>query len=189
LYETFSGDDAPLFAVGEDHSGRYTLEHGAYGMQATSPHTLVWSQLEGVYDTIAIETETKVTRASSPVAVGMLFRYQDEHNFYLFAVSSNGFYRLECVEHGRWYPLIDWTPDAAIATTSTLHPTATNVLRVEVVDEYIALSVNGHHLETTMDTTFAQEQGGIALAVNTFADDQAMAYFDNFALYKPEGSK
>ena len=46
---------------------------------------------------------------------GVLVRYQPEtDDFYLFAISSNGFYSVQKYQANDWQKLVDWTGSVAI---------------------------------------------------------------------------
>lgn len=182
LYEPFTNTETGVIQGGQDDYTRSTIEQGSYALHVFSRGLLTWSLVDGLYTSktnLAIEVET--TTDQPGIASGIIFRYQDDDNFYLFNVATNGLYNLELIEHGTWTPLLEWTPSRAIAQVQQAGLPTTNVLRVELVHNTITLFVNGTRLETTIDDTW--NRGKIALAVNTFDQHTTTIYFDNLALF------
>lgn len=182
LYEPFTHTETDVIHSGQDDYTRSTIEHGSYAIQVLSRGLLTWSLVDGLYTSksnLAIEVEATTDQLS--IASGIIFRYQDDDNFYLFNVATNGLYNLELIQDGTWFPLLEWTPSHAIAQVQQAGMPATNVLRVELIHNTITLFVNGTRLETTIDDTWIH--GKIALAVNTFDQHTTTVYFDNLALF------
>lgn len=184
LSDDFSHPSTTVLGLGESAETRYALEDGAYVIEVRSPDQVAWSLLEGDYEDLSIQVETRMRDEVTPTASGIIFRYQDAENFYLFNVSNEGMYNLELVEDNHWTPLIPWTPsEALVQGGSSPHPFATNVLRVDLAHDHIALSVNGRELEVTRDGTLLR--GSTGLAVNTFDRRGTVVYFDNLVLSVP----
>ncbi len=60
------------------------------------------------------------TNRAADGEAGLLFRYVDEQNYYLFALGKQGTYALWKRTEGVWTKLVDWTESAAIDTSSDL---------------------------------------------------------------------
>ncbi|NJL34969.1 MAG: hypothetical protein HC893_15385 [Chloroflexaceae bacterium] len=127
-----------------------------------------------------------MVQGTSGTASGLVFRYQNDDNFYRFNVTGNGLYNLELMSRGTLTVLIDWTPSHAIRQIDTRQSTfmaarqppapVWNGLRVALHGKEMTLFVNGAALETTVDGTFSR--GAVALSVNTFGSGAAVC-FDN----------
>lgn len=186
LFDDFSSREDSLLDVGQNTVSRYSFKDGEYLMTGKTAGLLIWSMLEGDYGherDLAVEVEA--TMRESNIAAGIIFRYQNESNFYLFNIANNGFYDLELVQDGVWTSLIDWTPTPAmVAQPEQASEPTTNTLRVELRGPEIALFVNNTWLETTIDSTFAH--GNIALVVNTFDEEDVTIRFDNLAVWRSD---
>lgn len=199
LYDSFTSSQTSRLLTSQDRTVRFGLADGGYRITVRQPHTLAWSRLADdyrSYQDIAMQVETVLLAGSAQTTSSLLFRYQDDNNYYLFNVAYNGFYNLEVLEDGHPTRLIDWTPSAAIQTAPWVsrsppmptgppeltrpHAAPRNLLRVVVQGNRIGLFVNGVRLEETLDRTF--RRGGLALAVQTFAvpaPGAATIHFDN----------
>jgi hypothetical protein len=165
---------------------------GAYLLTLERAGVLGWALLaddSSKYAQVRIQTQAALVQGDATTSSGLLFRYQDENNFYLFNVAHNGFYNLELIESGQQITLIDWTPAVAIVrapATESAVPSAeppvppaqrpANTLAVELRGERIALFVNGVKLTETLDNTFAV--GRVGLAAQTFVAGEATVCFE-----------
>jgi len=170
--------------VTEDESVRYAFEEGRYLITVKPADQISWSLAEGTYtDNLAIQVITTVESDPEQAASGIMFHYQDEANFYLYTVSGNGFYSLELLENNQWITLIDWTPSEAIAVGSASGMAPTNMLRVEVAGNRIALFVNNIRLEETIDSTFTG--GEVGLVTSTFDLGDGRVAFRDLLITQP----
>jgi hypothetical protein len=173
VYEDFADPRASALTAEEDKTSRSAFEDGAYVIEVKNSDTLAWAVTDRSYSDIAIEAQASAAASAKVVAAGLIFHYQDNQNFYLFSVSSDGYYALELMRGAEWETLIDWTESDAISATR-------NTLRVETKGDRITLKVNGELLETTQDNTLVRGDAG--LAVSSFATSQVMIRFDNLLI-------
>lgn len=153
----------------------FAFADAAYRIEVQGAGTMAWSLGETRYGDGAVQVEATLAHGPGTTASGLIFRYRDDRNFYLFSVAGNGFYNLELRSDGAWQTLIDWTPTPAIR-----RPGNPNILRVETAGDRIVLYVNGVWLEETRDRTFAA--GSAGMAVHTYAEGGAAVLFDNFVV-------
>jgi hypothetical protein len=192
LYEDFSDQAASAFRASGNERAHYVFDSGAYRIGVHVPSLLAWSMIEDKrYADGSIQVAATMVAGSASSASGLVFRYQDADNFYVFNVAHNGFYSLERFSDGEQMVLIDWTPSAAIERIPAAMSAASeapawqqvgvrNVLRVDMQGERIALLVNDVPLETTTDSTL--REGGVALAVNTFERGDIVVCFDTLII-------
>jgi len=185
LYDDFSRPADSVLPNRASGIAQTRLANGQYSLQLDAPDTVGWSLVAGGYGDIALQVESSTPPAQqATVASGLIFRYQDSDNFYLFNVANNGLYSLERVQNGEWGTFIGWTPSHAIRTSSAPSPASpvTNTLRLETSGPYITMKVNGILLETTMDNSVTSGQAG--LAITTFAEGPGVVSFDNLSLFQ-----
>ena len=175
LSDNFSDERDSTFVAAEDAYSSYLFERGEYRISVVDPQTMVWSLADGKFRSVAINVDTTFSEAEPAFAAGVVFNYQDPDNFYLFSLSSEGFYSLDVLEDNNWTTLIDWTETDALAPYGS-----PNRVSLEVGDGQIRIVLNGERLDTMRDATF--ESGNVGLAVSSFDDGNVTARFDNFAI-------
>ncbi len=73
-------------------------------------------------------------------AGGLIFWAQDNSNYYVLNIASNGYYQVNRFMSGRWAPdVIAWTESDAIKKG----PNQPNVLRVTLTGQTVAVHING----------------------------------------------
>jgi hypothetical protein len=167
-------DDPTSSELSEETSdtATYTFSDGAYAIDVKAPKYIVWSSYTGSYGDVDIQVNATLDEGPLDSAAGVLFRYQDEDNFYYYRVSADGTYNLTLYAAGERQVLVDWTEAPEIKGRRQV-----NHLGVEAVGDHIRLLVNGTLLAEVSDDTFAK--GEIALAVTTFEEGGATFKFDN----------
>lgn len=173
LFDDFSNPRRSTLREEEDEISRSAFDAGAFLIEVKEAETLAWALADGAYGDVIVEADSAVEPGSEIVAAGLVFHYQNSRNFYLFSVSSDGYYALEILADDEWQTLIDWTPSDAIDA-------ARNSLRVEMKGDRIAMLVNGELLEVTEDATLSGGDAG--LAVSSFEASQVTIRFDNLLI-------
>jgi len=147
-------------------------EGGEFRITVYQPEYSSWSYPDPPRDFADFALEVDARRVSGPLdnEFGVLVRYQPQSDeFYLFAISSNGFYSVQKYQANEWQKLVEWTESAAI-----LQGEAVNRLRVTGQGDKMRFFVNGEPLTQVEDTSFrsgsvgllatANEKGGVAVA-------------------------
>lgn len=173
LLENFDRPAVSDFVADEDEFSRYAFERGGYTIEVRERDMVVWTLARGRYSDIAVSVDCFTPAGQALAAAGLIFHYQDSQNFYLFQVSSDGYYTLELLLNDEFNTLIDWTQSNAI------EPQA-NRLLVETHGDRIALYVNEELLEETRDGTFVS--GEVGIAVSSFKQPMAAIRFDNLLI-------
>lgn len=141
----------------------------------------VYAPLAGkTYTDVIASVQVRHVQGTVNNWMGVICRQQDEDNYYLLAISADGYYLILLVENGAPLPLAGPEPAEAIRTGK-----ARNSVEARCVGDALSLWVNGEFLVTYTDATLP-DAGGVAL----FADavergETAVAAFDNFVLTQP----
>lgn len=111
----------------------------------------------GRFKDFIIEEDIRLVSGPMSSAYGLIFRCQDDDNFYRFLIASNGSYLIGTRLDGKWTILQSSMPSPYINQGNS-----TNHLKVICKGNQIEAQVNGHHLTTVVDDSFADGYvGGI----------------------------
>ena len=124
-----------------------------------------------------LEVDTTLDDNTTPGEVGVIFRKQDEDNFYFMAIDNTGRISIWKKAEGKWETLAPWAKTDELLTQKG----AENRLGVLAEGSQLTALVNGQAVATAVDDTFAD--GAISLAVGTFASPNVAAAFDNLTLW------
>ncbi|MGC9467501.1 MAG: hypothetical protein ACP5HS_02825 [Anaerolineae bacterium] len=166
----FDTEESAVYAV----AGELFLEDRGQGTSVYTP--LIGQE----HDDVAVHVDLRHVQGSVNNWMGVLCRMQDENNYYLLAISADGYYLIMKVVEGESVPLVGPEYSEIIRPGK-----AENRLQARCDGVLLKLQVNDEELATTADTTF-REPGGVAL----FADavrrgDIVVVAFDNFVLASP----
>lgn len=143
-------------------------------------YTATFSGIAYPLTDFALEVKTWLADGSDDNWQGVLCRYQDEENFYFFAISADGYYYIAKFVNGEEIPLDgDYSDDVYYGWG------VSNSIRVECIGSSLSLSANGSVLATVTDTTFSE--GYLCLAAWALSDTYTEVGFDNLAVYGPSG--
>lgn len=167
---TFDEDDrfVDYWPQGEFNLVRREINgDGFYRISSELSDTAVATPFEDTsnYDDISMQMRVLLEDSSSPASgYGLIFRYQDEDNYNVFAVDGLGRFSLWVRENGRWRELREteqnWTENPAVQSLGA----GMNLLSLEVSGNEIRAFVNGVWVANVMDDTFKDGGIGIYLA-------------------------
>jgi len=179
LADTFD-DPASGWPVLETGAITYGYADGRYLFTNRAPAegaTAIFNQTYTFSDTY-LEVQAQLLEGQAASAYGLIFRYQDESNFYVFTVSGMGQASIWALENGSWRELRGegWTDSAAISIEEP------NLLTVVAEGDHLIGLVNGEHVIDLNDDTYQEGAVGFYVATTTgsVSDPLAEVAFDDF---------
>ncbi|MCC6453440.1 MAG: PT domain-containing protein [Caldilineaceae bacterium] len=140
-------------------------------------NTLAWSMLDAEVHDFYVEVDSIHREGTLDNQFGFLFRFDEANNYYLFAVSSDGYYSLQLNNNGEWAPIIDWEESDAIE----IGEGAVNTLGLLAEGDSFTLLINDFIIDEASDDTLSGT--GLALNAGVFAEPPIELGFDNFRLW------
>ncbi len=163
------------------------IENGSYFLRSQAPkqaHNAVYSPEYYQYSQMIVETDiTLLPDSQADSGYGIVFRYQDENNFYVFAINGRQQVSIWKLEQGVWYELRggtdEWTVDPAVNP-----PGEPNHLSILVAGEHFTGFVNGARVIDVRDDTIAEGGIGFYLATTLRDVDTVLSevQIDNFTV-------
>jgi hypothetical protein len=159
---------------GADADADWGYQDGEYRILVHATDTTAWANTHERYDLADLVMVVEAHRVAGPLdnQYGVIVRYQDRANFYLFSISSDGQYTVQMLLDDNWKDLVQWTPADVIKQDE-----GTNLLRVEAKGPDMRFLVNGELLCAVQDSTFSA--GSIGLAAGSFTEPEVEVRFDN----------
>jgi hypothetical protein len=149
-------------------------ESGAFAVEIQpADNHFLWFPY-GAYDLTdcSVEADIAIPYGDINTGAGLLLRYLDTNNFYLFEFDPTGQYALYKRVAGSWTRLAGWTLSPAIATFGGV-----NHVVFSAVGSQLKVVVNGQQIVTTYDSSLTHGNPGFyAEAYGTMA---VKALFDN----------
>ena len=168
-------DSPGNLTTGGDETYETSFAEGEYRIAVYPAQYEAWTTVGGIPEAGDLIVEVDAHRVSGTLDndFGILVRYQAAtDSFYMFVVSSDGFFKVLRHDEDRWVDLVAWAAADAIGQGDE-----GNRLRVECVGPRMRFSVNGVLLTEVIDATYAS--GTIGLVAGTGEEGGVIIGFDN----------
>jgi hypothetical protein len=160
-----------------------SIEDGVMSISTSSPGEIWWTNPIRSFDDVVIDVTATQIGGSSDNAYGIICRYQDEENFYLFLISGDGYYTIGKYQAGEDRVTYLTEDGQYIASEHINQDQATNDIQARCIGNDLSLSVNGMPLLTVVDSEFST--GDIGLAVSTLQQGTVEIAFDDLTVMAP----
>lgn len=183
LQDDFSGTKMCGWAEYNKSGTVVSIVDGVMQISTSTPGQIFWSNPGRQFNDVIVTTQARQTDGPNDNAYGVICRYQDESNFYLFLISGDGYYMIGKYETGQ--ATIQYLTESNEFVFSEVinQGVATNQVRASCIGNELSLSVNGIPLATVVDGTFSA--GDVGLGVSTFEPGTAVVQFDDFRVLSP----
>ena len=182
LYSDDFSDPTSGWRSVADENGERGYENGEYVVLVKQEKWFTWAWGTGaIFSDFTLEADARWVEGPESARFGLIFRHQDNDNFYFFFISGEGKYTIRKRQDGEWQSVDDvhWIPSPHIKMGRT-----TNQLRVVCFGTKFSFYVNGQHLITVQDDAFDKGKVGLIVATVTGSDPIKVA-FDNLSVYGP----
>ena len=178
--DDFAAPDPRWARFDTEESAVYALAGELY-LEDRGQGTSVYTPLIGEnYVDANVNVDVRHVQGSVNNWIGMLCRQQDEQNYYLLAMSADGYHLILKVVDGEATPLVGPEYSEEIRSGK-----AENHLRAMCMGTSLSLWVNGELLAVTSDIAL-QGAGNVALFADAVQRGEIVVVaFDNFVLAEP----
>lgn len=152
-------------------SYRMLVQSTGYDLWAVSGHTFR-----------DVQIEVDVTRLAGPMnnRFGLICRFQDINDFYVFYLSSDGYYAIGKSKNGTATLL---GQEMMAYSAAIVQGSGPNHMRFDCIGNTLTGYVNGQAIAITNDADFSGGDAG--LITGAFDESGVDVSFDNFIVYKP----
>jgi hypothetical protein len=158
-------------------------EAGVLELSTSQPGQIWWTNPGRDFDNVIITTTAAQVSGPDNNAYGVICRYQDENNFYIFLISGDGYYAIGKYQTGTPQIIYLTENQEYIPSDAIQKGAATNEIRASCVGNELGLQVNGVPLATVVDPTFVR--GDVGAGVSTLDPGTAVIHFDDFRVLAP----
>jgi tetratricopeptide (TPR) repeat protein len=161
-------------------SGKRRISDGMYLWEAQAKKGSVWwsiPETDRMFFDFYLTVESERVIGPEESEYGVIFRYKNEDNFYVYMVEDNLSARVEAKIKG------DWVTLSRLTIKSIIHPGEVNRLTVVAEGPNITLFINDEYVGEFEDNQFGYGEAG--LVINLKGGDYGRFSFDNFELRAP----
>jgi len=155
---------------------------GGYHIYVTTTDLLAFATAgQSFQSNVSVEVDAAKTAGPDDNYIGVICRYQDEYNFYFFAISSDGFAGIAMYKANTMSML---TGSNFQASSAINQGAATNHIRADCIANTLTLYVNSQKVDSITDSTFTVGgDAGFLARANTVSGVDIL--FSNFLVRKP----
>ncbi len=177
IYEDDFSDENTGWPVGDDSDVSYKYQNGRYRIEV-KPSNYIRPITGGeTLSDVIVEINAKVEQSSGDGEFGLICRYQDDDNMYMFEITQDGYYAIYRMLEGTWSPLIDYAYSDTIASLTQAD------VQASCIGNTLSLAVNGTVVAETQDTSL--ETGDYGFFTGTFTNGNHIVSFDNLVISQP----
>lgn len=181
--DDFNGEQDCGWATYSRGGGAAAIENSSMQLTVTQPGQIWWTNPTRDFDDVIIRAEARQVSGPNDNAYGIICRYQNEENFYVFLISGDGYYSIGKYQSGS-ENVQYLTENGQFQPSDTINTgVASNELQVSCIGNELSLMVNGAPLVTVTDPTFVT--GDIGLAASTLQAETGVIEFDNVQVTPP----
>jgi hypothetical protein len=181
--DDFSGEQTCGWVTYNRGGGIAAIENETMQITAAQPGQIWWTNPGQNFTDVIISAEARQVSGPNDNAYGLICRYQNEDNFYVFLVSGDGYYAIAKYQSGV-DSVIYLTEDQQFQPSDVINQgVATNKLEARCIGSQLSLIVNDTTLVTVTDPTFVIVD--IGLAASTLQPGTTVIQFDNVQVTAP----
>lgn len=158
-------------------------EAGVMQISSSQPGQIWWTNPGREFDDVIMTSKATQVDGPDNNAYGLICRYQDENNFYIFLISGDGYYAIGKYQTGTPQIIYLTENQEYIFSEAIQQGAAMNDIRASCIGNELSLQVNGTPLVTVSDPTFVR--GDVGLGVSTLEPGTAVVHFDDFRVLAP----
>lgn len=183
FHDDFSGEQDCGWILYNQGGAVTTIEEGTFRISTSQPGQIWWSNPGRNFDDVVITTQARQVSGPDDNAYGVICRYQNEENFYLFLISGDGYYAIGKYQSGS-SQITYLSGDGRFQFSDVINQgVATNQVRASCIGNELSLSVNGLPLVSVTDPTFVT--GDLGVGVSTLEPGTAVVEFDDLLVIAP----
>jgi hypothetical protein len=177
--------DNPDSGWGAERTGAFErgYQDSGYFIALRRPDWLIWATPGHTFADVSVEADVNAGAGAAVGLAGVLCRHRNRDNFYLFAITSDGYYGIfRRVDGGALEALTG--EGALLFSDAIVTGDAVNHVQAVCQGEELSLFVNERPLATVTDT--AHTRGDVGLGAASGPTGQARAEFDNLEVTSPD---
>lgn len=156
--------------------GTATVTDQGYQLRLSQSGQSVWAIAGQQVADFDLELDARSRIPGQDVGYGLLYRYQDASNYYVFAIGGDGYYTVALLQAGTQTALRAWQPWPHVHRGA-----AGNRLRIHCQGPDCRFYVNGEFTAEVIDDTFLS--GDVGLWGQTFSDDALNVVFEDMRVW------
>ncbi len=181
LFSDDFSDPKSGWDVYSGENGGVDYSNDAYVFHVDVPNYSFWASPYVYFSDVVIDVDAQKMGGPDDNEIGVICRMKDNDNFYLFSISSDGYYGFFKMKDGEWFDLenYDWRYNVEVINTG-YQP---NHITVTCNGDSLKMAVNGKLLIDLNDTDLTA--GDVGLYTGSYSTGGVKVKFDDFVVTEP----
>ncbi len=181
LFTDDFSDDGSGWDIYEDSDGSVGYLDGAYRITVATSDFLFWGNpYQDLQNDVKVAVDATKAGGPDDNEYGLICRYVDEGNFYMFAISSDGYAAITMYQNDEFAIL---SGETGIQSDAIRQGAATNHIEATCIGSSLALYINDTLVVSATDSSHTG--GDVGLYAGSFDTGGVDIRFDNFVVSKP----
>ena len=183
FHDDFSGNKNCGWAFYNQGGANVELVEGSLQLTTSQTGQIWWTNPGQNFDDVIVTAQARQIDGPDDNAYGVICRYQNEENFYLFLISGDGYYAIAKYQSGS--EQVEYlSGEGQFQPSDAINQgVATNQIEASCIGNELALSINGILVTRITDPTFVI--GDIGLGASTFKSGTSSIQFDDIRVTAP----
>jgi S1-C subfamily serine protease len=182
LFTDDFSDESSGWGTSADGNAVQQYQNGRLLIEVIAKDYNGWSTAGLDYDDVDVEVSAQRLGGPLDNEMGIILRYVDAENFYVFTISNDGFYEFRKRLNGEWIFIVPWTATDLIDTQADVHRMA-----VVAGGDRFTFYIDGVRVDEAFDTEF--QSGDIGLLAGSFSEGGVQIGFDDILVRVPGGAR
>lgn len=166
----------------EQAGGSIVIADGVLTVSSSQPNEIRWTNPNREFEDVIIQVQAQQVGGPDDNAFGVICRYQNDRNFYLFLISGDGYYVI--AKYQTDSPVQYISGEGQFQYSDVINQgAALNSIEASCIGNQLSLKVNGIPLTTITDPTFVR--GDIGLGASPFDPGATVIEFDDILVTAP----
>ena len=181
LFSDDFSDTSSGWDVNSTSDGSVGYSNGTYRIAVSTTDMMLWGNpYQNFQNDVRIVVDATKSGGPDDNALGIICRYKDVDNFYLFIISSDGYAGIAIYKNDEFSMLSAEYMDTSDAI---IQGAASNHIEATCIGSTLTLFINGTQASVATDSSFSG--GDVGLFAKTFSEGNVDISFDNLVVSKP----
>ncbi len=177
IYQDDFSDEGTGWPQGNYNDESYGYQNGRYIINVNSENHIRPITGGVNLEDVIIQIDARVEQSSGDGDFGVICRYQDDNNLYMFEITQDAYYAIYKLVNAKWYPLIEYTYSDMLVNLKEAK------FNAACIGDTLSFAVNGKLIGEVSDQSIGV--GDYGFFAGTFDSGGNMVSFDNMIVSRP----
>lgn len=177
IYQDDFSDEGSGWPQENYYDASYYYQNGRYYIKMSNENQYRWITGGENLEDMIIQIDARVEQSSGDGNFGVVCRYRDDSNLYMFEITQDAYYSIYKLVNAKWYPLIEYTYSDMLVNLKEAK------FNVACIGDTLRFAVNGKLMGEVSDQSI--KAGDYGFFTGTYNSGGNVVSFDNLIISRP----